>query len=233
MSHPALLKVLRLLKRPGWLMALLIYAAFNRPVTAGPFEQGMVSLERGDFAEAYCLWRPLAMRGHAEAAYHVGWLYANGNGLKVDINQAIHWWNKAAAQDHVDAQFALGLAYTHGDGIKADPQQALVWYLRAANGGHEEAREIIRAKVLAGAAEVEALMPELVRKPWVGRPIRVRVNRANLRSGPGTGFKQIGVAEKGTVLKAVGARNEWYRVLGSVGDGGLSWIAGWLTEPVD
>lgn len=35
----------------------------------------MDSLNAGDFAEAFCIWRPLAMQGHVEAAYHLGWLY--------------------------------------------------------------------------------------------------------------------------------------------------------------
>ena len=46
----------------------------------------------GDYAEAYCLWRPLAEQGYAEAQYHLGWLYANGNGLAVDIDRALGFW---------------------------------------------------------------------------------------------------------------------------------------------
>ncbi|MEN8178898.1 MAG: SH3 domain-containing protein [Pseudomonadota bacterium] len=202
-------------------------------VTAGPFERGMTSLEQGNFAEAYCVWRPLAMRGHAEAAYHLGWLYANGNGLKVDISQAIHWWSQAASQGHTDAQFALGLTYTNGEGVKADPVKALDWYLQAANGGHQDAREMIRAKVMAGATEVQARLPELTAKDWLGRPIRVNVDKANLRSGPGTTFSQVGMAEKGSILKVIGERNEWYQILGSENGTGFRWIAGWLTEPVE
>ena len=200
---------------------------------AGPFEQGMESLERGDFAEAYCLWRPLAMRGHAEAAYHVGWLYANGNGLKVDIDQAIYWWTKAADQGHTDAQFALGFAYTQGEGIKEDPDKALSWFVRAADAGHADARDIILAKVLSGSPEVQRWLPDLLKKDWFGRPIRVKVDRANLRTGPGTSFDQAGLVVKDTQLKMIGKKNDWYQVIDAEGEIGISWIAGWLTEPAE
>ncbi len=55
------------------------------------FQMGMASMKAGDYAEAYCLWRPLAMRGHTEAAFHLGWLYANGNGLRVNVPKAVYW----------------------------------------------------------------------------------------------------------------------------------------------
>ena len=71
---------------------------------APSFDEGMQALGRGDYAIAYCHWLPLAKRGYAEAQYHVGWLYANGNGLAVDIKRALHWWMRAAEQGHTDAQ---------------------------------------------------------------------------------------------------------------------------------
>jgi TPR repeat protein len=172
------------------------------------------------------------MRGHAEAAYHLGWLYANGNGLRVDIPKAIHWWTQAASRGHTDAMFALGLTYTTGEGVEGDPNKALDWYIRAAKAGHEDAREMIRAKVWEGAGEAQERLPELVSLEWLGRPIRVKGDAVNLRSGPGTTFKQVGKVKKDTVLKAIGQRNDWYQVVCSAGIPDFCWIAGWLTEPI-
>jgi len=215
-------------------IALLVIPFFlNQAVVAGPFEQGMTSLEKGDFAEAYCIWRPLAMRGHAEAAYHLGWLYANGNGLKVDVSQAVEWWTQAASQGHTDAQFALGMTYTAGEGIQADPVKALEWYLQAARGGHQDAREIIRRMLLEGADEVQQRLPELVTEKWLGQPIRVNVDKAILRSGPGTAFDKIEILAKDSILTAVGERDQWYRIIRLENGVQFGWIAGWLTEPVE
>ena len=220
--------------RTQWRLLLCLWASLLvHDATAGPFERGMEFMERGDFAEAFCLWRPLAGRGHAEAAYHLGWLYANGNGLKVDIDQAVHWWSEAAARGHIEAQFALGLTYTTGEGIKADADKALDWYLRAADGGHEDAREMVRTKVVAGTPEVKARLSEVIAKPWLGRPVRVVADGVNLRAGPGTGYKMVGKVNKGSLLKVIGEQDKWLRVLGSDDQGALRWIAGWLTEPVE
>lgn len=224
----------------GWLIyptavitlcSMFLMLAQGEP--ARSFEQGMAALEKGDYAEAYCIWRPLASQGDAKAAYHLGWLYANGNGLRVDLKQAVYWWSQAAAQGHTDAQFALGMTYANGDeDVEADPDKALEWYMKAADGGHQDARDIIRTMLAEDAPEVQSRLSELIAKPWVGRPIRVVGDRVNLRSGPGTEFSQIDAFEKGTVLKAVGKRGDWIRVLRQGEKTGFGWIAGWLTEPV-
>jgi hypothetical protein len=39
-----------------------------------PFELDMESFQGGDYAEAFCPRRLLAMQGDSEAAYHLGWL---------------------------------------------------------------------------------------------------------------------------------------------------------------
>ncbi|MEW8077489.1 MAG: hypothetical protein AB2754_03245 [Candidatus Thiodiazotropha endolucinida] len=51
---------------------LILILTFARQLRGDPFELGMTSLKAGDYAEAFCLWRPLAMQGDSEAAYHLG-----------------------------------------------------------------------------------------------------------------------------------------------------------------
>jgi len=197
---------------------------------AGQFEQGMESLKDGDFAEAYCIWRPLAKQGHIDASFHLGWLYANGNGLRVDITKAIYWWTQAAKQGHTDAMFALGLAYTTGEGIKKDLDLAVDWFLKAANSGHEDAREILKIQVRAGAKEIRSRLDELIQTPWLGQSVKVKVENANLRSGPGTESKLIGKIEKDATLLAINKQNGWFQVI-KPDDLSYCWIAGWLTDP--
>ena len=49
----------------------------------------MLALQRGDYAVVFHHWLPLAEQGYPVARYHLGWLYANGNGLAVDIDRAL------------------------------------------------------------------------------------------------------------------------------------------------
>lgn len=207
---------------------LLLTVSFA--VCARDFEQGMQAMEKGDFAEAYCIWHPLADSGHQDAAYHLGWLYANGNGLKVDVEKAIYWWTESADQGHTDAQFALGLAYTTGEGIKKSEGEALRWYLKAAKGGHEDAREMIRIKVRTGAEEIYAHLDYLITQQWLGQTVRVKAGKANLRSGPGINNRLLGRVEVDTLLIAIHEKDGWYQVI-RPDDLSHGWIAGWLTDP--
>jgi hypothetical protein len=198
-------------------------------VRADQFEQGLEASKAGNYAEAYCLWRPLAEQGNADAAYHLGWLYANGNGLKVDLKTAVQWWEKAAAQGHMDAMFALGMAYTTGEGVDQDEDEALRWYLAAADAGSEDARDMIRTQIRSASLDIQPRMAELIQKPWLGKPVRVTVDKANLRSGPAVGRKLVGTVTLDTRLIAINQRNGWYQVI-DPRDLSFSWLASWLTD---
>ena len=218
--------------KPGGCMLLLglIYGCFSQTAMAGPFEEGMKSMQVGDFAEAFCLWRPLAEEGDARAAYHLGWLYSNGNGLKVNEEKAVYWWTRAAEAGHVDAMFALGTAYTTNEGLTRDPSKALHWYLAAADAGQEDARDIIRAKLKSGDPELDGRSQELLSRSWLGKPVTVQVDKANLRSSPNPGARLVATVLKDARLIAIGQRKGWYQVINPQ-DAKFVWIAGWLVDP--
>ena len=211
------------------LIRIILLMLLTWGVCAGQFEQGLEASKEGNYAEAYCLWRPLAEQGNADAAYHLGWLYANGNGLKVDVKTAIRWWEKAAAQGHMDAMFALGMAYTTGEGIEQDEDEALRWYLAAADAGSEDARDMIRTQLLSGSRDLRARLAEIIQRPWLGKPVRVTADKANLRSGPATARKLVGTVTLGTRLVAINQSNGWYQVIDPK-DLRSSWLASWLTD---
>ncbi|MCU7845863.1 MAG: SEL1-like repeat protein [Candidatus Thiodiazotropha sp. (ex Monitilora ramsayi)] len=189
----------------------------------------MTSLKAGDFAEAYCLWRPLAMRGHTEASYHLGWLYANGNGLRVDIPKAIYWWGQAANRGHDEAMFALALAYTQGEGIKKDEDEAIHWYLKAARNGHEDAREILKDKIRTESKAVQPYLPEILKEAWIGVEIEIQATEANLRTGPGVDRPLAGKTRQGEHFIAIHRVGKWLQVIRPE-DRKSAWIAEWLTD---
>lgn len=181
--------------------------------TPAAFDAGMQALMDGNYAEAYCLWQPLAEQGYAEAQYHVGWLYANGNGLAVDLPRALAYWSSAAEQGHADAQFAVGLAYTTGDGMKKDLNEAVTWYLKAARLGHQDARDILLRLNGDRTVNVFESHPELVYETWFGWDAEVNNGRINVRGGPGTTHKIVASLEEGSVVRVVGTRGDWYMVV--------------------
>lgn len=104
------------------------------------FKAGEKAYHRGDYATALREWQPLAKQGQAVSQYHLGLLYANGQGVPKDDAQARQWYEKAAAQGHADAQVNLGSLYDYARGGPQDFKMAVRWYRRAADQGNDLAQ---------------------------------------------------------------------------------------------
>ena len=171
------------------------------------------AMQRGDYAEAFCHWRPLAEQGHTDAEYHLGWFYANGHGLRVDMLKAVYWWTRAAEQGHADSQYALAVAYGSGEGLEQDPEKAVQWLLAAAHQGNDDAQAILREKLAAGAPEVQPLIPRLADEPWVGQAASVGVETANVRAGPGTDTEIVAELQRGDRVLEIYRKADWVYIL--------------------
>jgi TPR repeat protein len=121
---------MRLLK----LLLVLLMCAAAVPAVAGPFEDGMAAYNRGDYATALRLLRPLANGGSTSAQYNIGIMYDKGQGVPQDYAAAIAWYRKAADQGHPTAQNNLGAMYNDGTGVPQDYVQAHMWFNLAASG---------------------------------------------------------------------------------------------------
>ncbi|MBF0471759.1 MAG: sel1 repeat family protein, partial [Gammaproteobacteria bacterium] len=148
-----------------------------------------LALRRGNFAEAYYYWRPLAEAGDAEAQFGLGWMYHNGYGLAIDDQIAAKWWQQAAEQNHGDAALALATLYHHGEGaIETDIERALSYYRQAALAGHEDVPLIPRQLAEDYPQWVNPILRELA--PAIPElhetQFTIEVALANIRSGPGT-----------------------------------------------
>lgn len=123
---------------------------------AGDFESGYAAYQKGDFARALSLWRPLAEQGHALAEYNLGLMYAEGRGVAEDQAEAKRWFAKAGAQGVVEAQFNLAGLYLAG--AEPDYAAARTWLRRAADTGLDRAQHTL-AKLyqygLGGPADQE------------------------------------------------------------------------------
>lgn len=130
-----------LMLRPA-LVALAIVLTLTGSALLGPYEDGMQSFMRGDYANTLNLWLPLAERGDAAAQHGVGNLFNSGLGVPESLDQAVFWYQKAADQGYAEAQFDLWrLHYYQGDlHYYRDDGQAVFWYQKAAEQGHAEAQ---------------------------------------------------------------------------------------------
>ena len=72
------------------------------------------------------------MENSPMACFQLGWMYEQGEGVKINKQAAINCYEKAARGGNRDALFNLGWIYEHGDGVTIDKDKALEWYAQAA-----------------------------------------------------------------------------------------------------
>jgi len=74
---------------------------------AGPWEDGMVAYNRGDYVPAIKLLRPLAEAGNAKAQGILGVMYRKGEGVTPSSARAFMWLSIAAARGDATAKVKL------------------------------------------------------------------------------------------------------------------------------
>jgi len=65
-------------------MLAFMLVAMAGAAVAGPLDDAAVAYQRGDYAAAMLLFKPLADRGDAVAQYRVGLMYFHGEGVSQD-----------------------------------------------------------------------------------------------------------------------------------------------------
>ena len=89
-----------LVKLAGRSILIAAALALSAAAAAGPFEDAVAAYQRGDYATAYALTRPLADEGVARAQFNLGVMYAKGQGVAQDYAEAAKWYRLAADQGH-------------------------------------------------------------------------------------------------------------------------------------
>jgi TPR repeat protein len=151
------------------LVLLFVVLALPGAAARADFNDGVVALTMGKYAEALETFVPLAeTSNHAYAQYFLGRMYASGQGVEPDQKAAAEWYRKAAEQGVADAQYRLGALYEKGEGVPRDMEYAYGWYSVAAHLDNAHGDEgLARARAQLSERElVEAdkLSRELIKK---------------------------------------------------------------------
>ena len=123
------------------LLLILVLAVMCSSVArAGDSEDAEKAYQKGDYATALKLWRPLAEKGGSSAQYNLALMYHFGKGATQNYQEAEKWYRKAAEQENEDAQYNLGVMYEKGDGVIQDYKESIKWYRKAAEIGLPQAQ---------------------------------------------------------------------------------------------
>jgi TPR repeat protein len=101
---------------------------------------GQQAYDKGDYAAALKVFRPMANQGNPDAQSWLGFMSENGNGIAQNYTEAIKWYRLAAKQGSSYAQNNLGALYANGSGVPQDYKEAAKWYRLAADQGLPEAQ---------------------------------------------------------------------------------------------
>ena len=74
---------------------------------AGPWEDGMVAYNRGDYLPAVRLFRPLAEQGNPKAQNQIGMMYRKGEGVQPSPARAFMWFSLSAGRGDAKAKAGL------------------------------------------------------------------------------------------------------------------------------
>ncbi|MDX8387350.1 MAG: tetratricopeptide repeat protein [Ghiorsea sp.] len=84
-------------------------------------------------------WFHKAAVKDVKAQFNLGLVYARGDGITPNDDEAIRWWKKAEANGNAQARTMLGLFYNLGRGVGRSEKDAVDWYLKAAEAGDQNA----------------------------------------------------------------------------------------------
>ena len=115
-------------------------------VAATTVKAGVEAWQRGDHAAATAIWRKLADKGDADAAFNLGQAYRLGRGVPTDAALAKRWFEAAAKKGHLDAQVSLGLLLFDSGQRGA----AMEWLRKAADRGEPRALLVIGTAMFNG-----------------------------------------------------------------------------------
>ena len=81
------------------------------------YEEGLEHYKAEEYEKAFQSWLSAAEQGHAKAQFYLGAMYAHGEGVVQNVEQAIAWYTQAAEQGSAWAQNSLGFHYERGEGV--------------------------------------------------------------------------------------------------------------------
>ncbi|HSR55349.1 MAG TPA: SPOR domain-containing protein [Alphaproteobacteria bacterium] len=106
------------------ILAVALSFALILPAGAEDAGNATDSFKKGNYAEAFKKWQPLAAKGDAASQFNLGLMYETGRGVKKDPAKALIWYRKAAKQGHARAKNNIRMIHTNDRGATVKGESA-------------------------------------------------------------------------------------------------------------
>lgn len=118
----------RLLRFAQALTLILLVITWLVPARAQTdLETAIQLFNQGQRETALAEIHRLAQAGDTQAKYTLGVIYAQGQGVPADHEQAVRWFWEAANEGYTSAQYSLGMAHAGGLGVPQNLVRGLMW----------------------------------------------------------------------------------------------------------
>ena len=131
-----------------YLIASVLLAVISSSGSAQSVRTGIQAWQHADYSQAVAIWRPLAEKGDADAAFNLGQAYRLGRGVTTNLAAAQTWFERAANKGHIDAQTTLGLMLFEN----GDRAAGVRWLRQAADKGEPRALLVYGTALFNGDA---------------------------------------------------------------------------------
>lgn len=137
-------KLLKFAKLLTLAIAVMLCTSISYAENLDSLTEGQHAFNAGDYTKALQLWQKLANDGQPEAQVFVGLAYANGWGVKKNLEEASNWYMRAAENNSASGQFLLGLHYVTTGVNQYDVRVGIKWLKRAADNGDKQAIRFLK-----------------------------------------------------------------------------------------
>ncbi|MBQ3269831.1 MAG: SEL1-like repeat protein [Clostridia bacterium] len=103
------------------------------------YQAGNTACDAADYEKAIEYWQLAADAGHPEGWRSIGALYANGEGVEMDLDRALEYFQMSADRGDAKAFNNMGTMYMFGMGVEQDAGKAVEYYQKAGELGFAEA----------------------------------------------------------------------------------------------
>ncbi|TXH06795.1 MAG: sel1 repeat family protein [Rhodocyclaceae bacterium] len=132
-----------------YITAGMAFMAVSSTSFAG-FKEGIDAYAHGDFETAFSTFHPLAENGVSGAQYNLGLMYAYGQGVSQNYDEALKWYRRAAENGYRMAMHNIGDFYSVGKGVQQNYTEAGKWFRIAAENGYVPSQHNLGALYLHG-----------------------------------------------------------------------------------
>jgi len=145
---------------------VLALVALASPASSATTDKAVQALRSGDYKAALAELRPLAAKNDPQAQFCLGWMYAEGSGVKEDHTEAIRWLSKSAAQRNTRAMGMLATELFTRSLEAQDLVDAYAWSHLAAEMDPGQARTATRLVIEKHCSDDQKAQGQALMADW-------------------------------------------------------------------